>query len=70
MVSDKAKEYLRKVYGDKYFGWDISDHHLKEILSEKPEDYTELDEKCTSLENCIREIKDMLEQMKGEINAR
>lgn len=63
MVSDKAQAYLRKVYGDKYFGWDISDHHLNEILDENPADYTELDENCTSLENSIREIKEMLERM-------
>ena len=63
MVSDKAKAYLRTVYGEKYFGWDISDHHLDEILDENPANYTELDEKCTALENNIREIKDMLRAM-------
>lgn len=70
MVSDKAKAYLRTVYGDKYFGWDISDHHLNEILDENPADYTELDEKCTTLENNIKEIKEMLIRMEGELNAR
>lgn len=63
MVSDKAKAYLRTVYGEKYFGWDISDNHLDEILDENPANYTELDEKCTALENDIREIKDMLRAM-------
>ena len=70
MVSEKAKAFLRKEYGDKYFGWDIEDHHLDEILDENPADYAELDEKCTKLEELIRECERMQRIMGETVNAR
>ena len=63
MVSEKAKTYLKRTYGDNYFGWDISDTQLRVILEEGPLSYNDLDEKCTALENTIRAIESMLERM-------
>lgn len=64
MVSEKAKAFLRKEYGEKYFGWDISDIQLDEILDENPANYEELDEKCTALEKLVKEVEETLERLK------
>jgi len=65
VVSEKAKAYLREKYGDKDFGWDISDVQLKEILTEDgPLNYDTLNEKCTALEKLIKEVEETLERLK------
>lgn len=65
MVSEKAKAFLKKKYGDQYFGWNIEDRHLKEFLNENRQiSYEDLNRKCTDLENLIRETKELLEKMR------
>ena len=66
MVSEKAKTFLRSVYGDHYFDWDISDYQLERILDDNEGiTYEALNNECTELEQLMKETKELLRLMFG-----
>lgn len=66
MVSEKAKTFLRSVYGDWYFDWDISDYQLDRILDDNEGiTYEALNKECTGLEQLMKETKELLRLMFG-----
>ncbi len=66
MVSEKAKTFLRSVYGERYFDWDISDYQLDHILDDNEGiTYEALNNECTELERLMKETKELLRLMFG-----
>ena len=66
MVSEKAKAFLRSVYGERYFDWDISDYQLDRILDDNEGiTYEALNNECTELERLMKETKELLRLMFG-----
>lgn len=64
MVSEKAMAYLTERYGDKYFGWDVEDHHVREFIIENRNiTYEELNRKCSDLEQLIKEVEAMQKEI-------
>lgn len=66
MVSEKAKTFLRSVYGDQNFDWDISDYQLDRILDDNEGiTYEALNNECTELEQLMKETKELRRLMFG-----
>ena len=66
MVSENAKTFLRSVYGDRYFDWDISDYQLDRILDDNEGiTYEALNNECTELERLMKEAKELMRLMFG-----
>lgn len=66
MVSDKAKEYLRKRFGDHNYDYEMSDINLESIIEDiHPKTFEELDRECRHIEMLIRDIRERQERMKA-----
>lgn len=69
MVTEDGKKFLKERYGDKYFGWDVEDHHVKEFITENSDiTYEELNRKCSDLEQLIKDCEEMQKEMQRRIN--
>ena len=65
MVSDSAKEYLRKRFGDHTYDYDMHDLTLESIIKDvQPKSFDELDKECKRIESLIRDIHERQKQMK------
>lgn len=66
MVSDKAKAYLRKRFGDHTYDYEMSDYNLESLIKEvKPQTFEQLDKEARKLEATIRWIKQRQEEMEA-----
>lgn len=66
MVSDKAKAYLRKRFGDHDYSYEMSDINLESLIKEvKPQTFEQLDKEARKLEATIRWIKQRQEEMEA-----
>ena len=66
MVSEKTKDTLREMFGDHDYSYEMSDYNLLTLIeNEKPKNYEELEKCARSLEEDIRYIKKMQEEMKA-----
>ena len=64
MVSEQAKEYLRSIYGDHDYSYEMSDTNLRSVIkNHKPKNFVELDHWARDLEAVIKDIK----RMQGEM---
>lgn len=66
MVSDKAKDYLRKRYGEHDYDYEMSDYNLESLITDvNPKTFSDLDKEARKLEATIKWIKDRQKEMKA-----